>query len=57
MDAALAFELEDREKPLKYVLGSQMWYLPNTSNKCSNMGGGGEGKCTRSRLMLMSLVR
>ena len=32
MDAAVAFELEDRKKPLRYVLDSQ---------KCSNMGGGG----------------
>jgi len=41
MDATLEFELEDREKPSRYVLDSQKWYLPNINNKCSNTGGGG----------------
>jgi len=45
MDVALAFEMQDQEKSSRYVLHSQKWYLPNTSNRCFNIrvgvGGGG----------------
>jgi hypothetical protein len=39
MDAALAFELQDLEKPSRYVLDSQKWYIPNTKRSVPTQGG------------------